>query len=96
MSLLSSLPEREEKEKRVTSGLRNCVLYPSIFSLVSESVSFVCSFVVFVLFKFEFFSDQVPIIGLPFIARYENAKNKRVYYNHLLKVSQLLRPILVT
>ena len=52
MSLLSSLPEREEKEKRVTSGLRNCVLYLSIFSPVSKSVSFVCSFVVFALFLF--------------------------------------------
>ena len=50
MSLLSSLPEREEKEKRVTSGLRNCVLYPSILSPVSESASFVNSFVLFFAF----------------------------------------------
>ena len=52
MSLLSSLPEREEKEKRATSGLRNCVLYLSIFSPVSKSVFFLCSFVVFALFLF--------------------------------------------
>ena len=50
MSILSSLPEWEEKEKRVTSGLRNCVLYPSILSPVSESGSFVNSFVLFFAF----------------------------------------------